>query len=114
MSLKLRDIELAKPTDSQSSPRVASVWRGAILPYLATRLGLVLVGLVADFYLLPLLKQNPILPSPAANTHFPDLLWLMWQRFDSGLYLNLAKAGYWPASTLHTTRTGLFSRSIRS
>ncbi len=61
-----------------------------------------MVGLLADFYLLPLLKHNPILPSLTANTHLPDALWLMWQRFDSGFYLNLASSGYWPASTLHT------------
>lgn len=78
------------------------MWRGAILPYVVTRLGLVVVGLLADFYILPLLKYTSILPSPAANTHFPNLLWLMWQRFDSGFYLNIAQAGYWSASTLHT------------
>ena len=94
MTQKIRDTKL--------SPGSASIWRSAIISYLATRLGLILVGLVADFYLLPLLKQNPILPSLALNTRFPDLLWQMWQRFDSGFYLSIAKTGYWPAGTLHT------------
>jgi hypothetical protein len=105
MIVKIQDSELTRPAESQPSHEstpVAPEWLGAMLPYLATRLGLVVVGLVADFYLLPLMKPNPVLPSPAANTHFPDLLWLMWQRFDSGFYLNIAQAGYWPASTLHT------------
>jgi len=102
MILKTLDTQLSQSGDGQSALRTASIWRGAILPYLATRLCLVLVGLLADFYILPLLKHNPVLLSPTANTHFPDLLWLMWQRFDSGFYLNLAKSGYWPASTLHT------------
>lgn len=102
MIQNIRDTRLTESADSQASPGAALIWHGAVFPYLATRSGLILVGLVADFYLLPLLKQNPVLPSLALNTRFPDLLWLMWQRFDSGFYLNLAQAGYWPASTLHT------------
>ena len=102
MILKTLDTHLSQSGYDRASARAASIWHSAILPYLATRFGLVLVGLLADFYLLPLLKHNSVLPSPAANTQFPDLLWLMWQRFDSGFYLNLAKTGYWPASTLHT------------
>jgi Dolichyl-phosphate-mannose-protein mannosyltransferase len=102
MILKEFDGQLKQSEDRQSSPSTPSIWRGAILPYLSTRLCLVLIGLLTDFYILPLLKSSPVLPSPPANTHFPDTLWLMWQRFDSGFYLNLAKSGYWSASTLHT------------
>ena len=102
MITKPLNSQLSQSGESQPSLRSATVWRDALLPYLVTRLGLVLVGLLADFYILPLLKHTAILPSPAANTHFPDLLWLMWQRFDSGFYLNLATSGYWSASTLHT------------
>lgn len=102
MAINIRDTEFPQLEDSQLSPKSASIWRGAILPYLVTRLSLLLVGLVTDFYLLPLLRQSPVLPSLALNTHFPDLLWVMWRRFDSGFYLDLAKSGYWPASTLHT------------
>jgi hypothetical protein len=102
VTLKIRDTEITQPADRQRSPGDASILRSAILSYLATRLGLILVGLVADFYILPLLKQNPVLPPLAVNTRFPDLLWQIWQRFDSGFYLGIAKTGYWPASTLHT------------
>lgn len=102
MTIKPQSSQLGELERKQTPSRTTSIWVGAIIPYLGTRLCLVLVGLLADFYLLPLLKRNPITPSLSANTHFPDALWLMWQRFDSGFYLNLAKAGYWPTSTLHT------------
>jgi hypothetical protein len=99
---KSLDNQIRQSEDRLYPPGSASIWRGAILPYLVTRLGLVLIGLLADFYILPLLKSSPVLPSPTANRHFPDALWLMWQHFDSGFYLNLANSGYWPTSTLHT------------
>lgn len=86
-------------TDVQSAS--LSIWQGAILPYLGTRLALVLVGLLADFYILPLLKPTSPLPSVGANTHFPNLLWLMWQRFDSGFYLNIARGGYSAVNQIH-------------
>lgn len=102
MILKALHGQQRQSEDRQSPSGNASIWRDALLPYLVTRLSLVLIGLLTDFYILPLLKSNSVLPSPAANTRFPDALWLMWQRFDSGFYLGLAKSGYWPASTLHT------------
>lgn len=108
MSLKPLDAQLSQSGDEQVSNRTRSIWRGAILPYLVTRFGLVLVGLLADFYILPLLNHYSVLASLPANTHFPNLFWLMWQRFDSGFYLDLAKAGYWPASTLHTSSNWAF------
>ena len=79
-----------------------SIGREAVLPYLGTRVVLVLVGLLADFYILPMIKSDPILPRATTNTQFPSALWLMWQRFDSGFYLGIAINGYWSASTLHT------------
>ena len=66
----------------------------ALLPYLITRVGLVLVGLLADYYLLPLHKPSRVLASIRANARFPENLQLMWQRFDSGFYLGIAKSGY--------------------
>lgn len=97
-----QDSQLQQPEENPPAPGTDSTWRRAIMPYLATRLSLVFVGLLADFYFLPLLKPNAVLPSVTANTRFPGALWLMWQRFDSGFYINLAQYGYWPASTLHT------------
>ncbi len=85
-----------------------TVWLDALLPYLGTRIVLVLVGLLANFYILPLMVSNPILPSHAVNIRFPQALWLMWQRFDSGFYLGIAQHGYWPASTLHSASNWVF------
>jgi hypothetical protein len=87
---------------------ISSIWHEALLPYLETRLLLVLVGLLADFYILPLLKSNPLLSPVDLNTHFPDTLWLMWKHFDAGFYVDIAEHGYWAASTLHTTSNWIF------
>lgn len=92
----------------QQSEKSVSFWRDALLPYLGTRLVLILVGLLAAFYILPLLKSNAILPSVSENTRFPDVLWAMWRRFDSGFYLDIARNGYWPASTLKGASNWIF------
>src|SRR2546428_11546430 len=107
------EVESASPeqvtSDRNQHPHNFTIlWREALFPYLGTRAILVLVGLLAQFYILPLLKSNPILPSPTMNTHFPDALWLMWRRFDSGFYVDIAQHGYWPASTLHTASNWIF------
>jgi hypothetical protein len=70
----------------------SEVWHDALLPYLVTRLALVVVGLLANFYLIPLTINNSALYAP-----FPQALWLMWHRFDSGFYLSIAHGGYGPA-----------------
>jgi len=101
-NITAQDTQLPPSVENPPAPRTNSIWRGAIMPYLATRISLVFVGLLADFYFLPLLKRNSVLPSVTANTRFPDALWLMWERFDSGFYTTLAQYGYWSASTLHT------------
>lgn len=79
-----------------------------LVPYLTTRLALVLVGLLTELYLLPLMKPNPIEPPLAQNTQFPTLLWEMWRRFDAGFYINIAQGGYWPASTLNSASNWIF------
>jgi Dolichyl-phosphate-mannose-protein mannosyltransferase len=80
----------------------SAIWHDAILPYLGTRLVLFIVGLLATFYILPLMINDPILPVHTNYVRFPQALWLMWQHFDSGFYLDIAKNGYWGADTLHT------------
>lgn len=90
------------------SPIVVELWRYALLPYLSTRCLLVIVGLLANFYLMPLIIANPVLPSHTANIQFPQALWLMWQRFDSGYYLYIAHHGYGTASTLHSHSNWVF------
>lgn len=82
--------------------------REVFLPYLGTRVMLVLIGLGAIFYLLPLLKSDPILPSVQDTLRFPDVLWLMWRHFDSGFYVDIAMHGYWPASTLNMASNWIF------
>ena len=89
MFLKPLDAQLSQVGDGQAPARASSIWRDAILPYLATRFSLVLVGLLADFYILPLLSHYSVLASLPANTHFPGLFWLMWQRFGANLHAHL-------------------------
>ncbi|HZU69695.1 MAG TPA: hypothetical protein VFA09_20645 [Ktedonobacteraceae bacterium] len=85
-----------------------STWQEALLPYFGTRIVLVFVGLLADFYILPLLKVGSYISPVAQNTHFPDALWLMWNHFDAGFYVGIAQDGYWPASTLHQMSDWIF------
>jgi hypothetical protein len=92
----------------RSGHTVVCFLREVLLPYLGTRLMLVLIGLGAIFYLLPLLKSDPILPSVQATLRFPDVLWLMWRHFDSGFYVDIAMHGYWPASTLNMASNWIF------
>ncbi len=103
-----RKVDTPPTSSNQQRSTLSSLWHEALLPYLCTRLVLVLVGLLADFYLLPLLKSNPILPPISLNTHFPDTLWLMWKHFDAGFYVDIAEHGYWAASTLRTTSNWIF------
>lgn len=87
--------------------QASSLWQEAILPYLISRLALLIVGLFAAFSILPLLKQNAVLPS-VENSRWPDALWLIWSRFDAGFYVDIAQHGYWAASTLSTTSNWIF------
>jgi len=103
-----KEIDQQPATSIQNTSFTSSIWQDALLPYLGTRLALVLVGLLADFYILPLLKSHTILSSVASNTRFPGALWLMWNHFDAGFYVDIAKNGYWAASTLHTMSNWIF------
>ncbi|HLI70177.1 MAG TPA: glycosyltransferase family 39 protein [Ktedonobacteraceae bacterium] len=76
---------------------LSEIWHNALLPYLGTRLLLVMVGLLANFYLTPLIISQPTLHIHSTYTRFPQVLWLMWNRFDSGFYLSIAQGGYRPA-----------------
>jgi hypothetical protein len=101
-------VDTCTPPLIEIADKTTSFWRDALLPYLGTRLALVLVGLLGAFYILPLLKSNAVLPSVSENTRFPDVLWAMWNRFDAGFYLDIAKNGYWPASTLKGMSNWIF------
>src|SRR6266699_4689251 len=108
MITKELETDIQPASSVQLTSTVAPIWREALLPYLCNRLVLVLVGLLADFYILPLLKSNSLLSPVKLNTHFPDTLWLMWRHFDAGFYIDIAEHGYWAASTLHTMSNWIF------
>lgn len=92
----------------EKRPAASQIWREAILPYLGTRLIVLAIGLLSMYYVLPVLISNPRLPTFAAQGSFPQSLWLMWGRFDSGFYLDIARRNYWPASTLHSRTDWVF------
>lgn len=75
-------------------PLLSQLWNDALLPYLGTRLVLVIVGLLATYYIMPLIIPNPRLPAYSEHSVFPQVLWQMWQRFDSGFYVDIAQHGY--------------------
>ncbi len=84
------------------------VWSEVIMPFLVIRLLLFVVGIVTVYYILPLVNRNqPVFPG-ARLSHFPDMLFLMWDRFDSGFYLSIAHDGYWGPETLHGMSTWAF------
>jgi hypothetical protein len=86
----------------------SNIWREAILPYLGTRLVLLIVGLLATFYILPVMVNDPVLPAHATYVRFPQALWFMWFHFDSGFYTDIARHGYWGAETLHSMSNWAF------
>src|SRR5438445_181095 len=79
------------PQHTQNRTTFSELWQDALLPYLGTRLVLIIVGLLTTLYLLPLIKTTGIYPTPGK---FPQVFWLMWQHFDSGFYLSIAHGGY--------------------
>ena len=86
----------------------SDLWRYAVVPFLATRALLSLVAVLADFYILPLIRAFPGKPKSASLSRFPDFLWLNWQHLDSGFYLDLARDGYWPSATLNHLSNWVF------
>ncbi|MGH2509003.1 MAG: glycosyltransferase family 39 protein [Ktedonobacteraceae bacterium] len=100
---------LAQPAPTVlESATFADLWRDALLPYLGIRLIFMLIGLFTLYYIEPvIIKQYP-LATVTAHIHFPQVLWHMWIRFDSGFYLDIAQHGYWSARTLHTRSNWAF------
>src|SRR5260370_3362346 len=93
---------------SSETTTASEIWKEAILPYLGTRLIIVVIGLLATYYVLPLLMSNPRLPTFSVEGVFPQSLWLMWNRFDSGFYTDISQPRYSPASTLHNHPHSVF------
>lgn len=88
----------------------SQIWQDALLPYLGTRLVLVVVGLLATYYMMPLVVSNPILADHATNMPFPQSLWMMWKHFDSGFYISIAQFNYVKATPemLHVRTNWVF------
>ncbi len=93
---------------SSHAPIDREAWRDILLAFAVTRLALVGVGLLAVFYIYPLLKGNPIGHVPGSDTRLPDALWLLWLRFDGSFYVDIAKHGYWPPLSLHHASNWVF------
>src|SRR5579859_4393944 len=68
----------------QEKATLAQIWKEAILPYLGTRLVIFVVGLFATYYILPQITSASLRADSATKMAFPQSLWLMWARFDSG------------------------------
>ena len=82
--------------------------RDVLAPFVTTRLALVFIGLLAQFYISPLMTENLTGHPIAANLRLPSALWLMWQRFDSNYYTFIAHHSYYLASTLHSRSDWVF------
>jgi Gpi18-like mannosyltransferase len=71
-----------------------------VLPFLVTRFVLVVIGLIAIYYVLPLLDPHQPISSHLNQAHGLDKLIGMWARFDSGFYIGIAQGGYQNAASL--------------
>ncbi len=80
---------------------LVQLWSLVVLPFLAIRLLLLLVGVVTIYYIVPLINRQQPIHLDDRNMRFPAMLVFMWDRFDSGFYLDIAHNGYWGANTLH-------------
>ncbi|GAC1378569.1 MAG: hypothetical protein NVSMB44_47830 [Ktedonobacteraceae bacterium] len=97
--------------ESQPAAKYATlriIWSRVILPFLAVRIGLELVGVVAFYYILPLLDRKAPIGSDVRALHLHDFLLLMWRHFDSGFYLWIAYHGYSGADTIRTASNWAF------
>jgi len=107
--------DLIRPADRREgalyggrAPLDREAWRDILLAFAVTRLALLGVGLLAVFYIYPLLKGNPIGHVLGSDTRLPDALWLLWLRFDGSFYVDIAKHGYWPPLSLHHASNWVF------
>ncbi|GAC1433566.1 MAG: hypothetical protein PVS3B3_12600 [Ktedonobacteraceae bacterium] len=79
---------------------LAQVWAFALLPFLVSRLLLLLVGVVTVTYIEPLVNRKQPIVLAVQQSHFPAILWWMWSRFDTGFYIDIAQHGYWGRGSL--------------
>ena len=93
---------------SSRRSQISQLWSLVVLPFLAIRLLLLVVGLVTIYYVEPLVNRLQPIHLDAQSTQFPQMLWMMWSRFDSGFYLSIARDGYGSAAALHGASSWAF------
>lgn len=71
-----------------------------VVPFLVTRLVLIVIGLIAIYYFLPLLDPHQPISNHLSQVHGIDRLISIWGRFDSGFYIGIAQGGYQNADSL--------------
>jgi len=109
-------VEHEIPDEIQSVPHVpsrwrttlAQVWSFALLPFLVSRLLLLLVGVVTVTYIEPLVSRKQPIALASQQSHVPAILWWMWSRFDTGFYIDIAQHGYWGRDSLHGQSNWVF------
>ncbi len=77
------------------------IFTEVIVPFVLIRLLLLLIGILTIIYIEPLINMHQPIHLDQQHSRWPDMLWLMWDKFDSGFYITLAAGGYWGADTLH-------------
>jgi hypothetical protein len=76
------------------------LWAGAILPFALIRALLAVIGVVANYYLVPFVNAAQPTAGSATPGNLPSALWWSWARFDSGYYLSIAAHGYQAADSI--------------
>src|SRR5690348_9237511 len=79
--------------------------RVILLPFLLTRMLLLIVGYITWMFLAPHLMGASYLPK---HSDLFNLSWQMWRWFDSYWYLGITEHGYAPGSALHTATNWVF------
>lgn len=107
---KETEIEAQEPVlhlEAKHTP-LRVLWSRVLLPLLAIRVLLELIGLITFYYVQPLLDRKLPIGSDLRGLHARDVLLLMWKHFDSGYYLWIAHDGYAGADTLHSATNWAF------
>jgi Predicted integral membrane protein len=96
-----RQISLEEITEKRAALRPQSrksqlgdIARNVIVPFLATRLALLAIGLTTIYYILPLINPSQPIHSNLQTLPFSQMLYSMWAHFDSGFFTGIARRGY--------------------
>lgn len=91
-----------EPMSWRIAGRGLQIWRSrsveigtkVILPFVVTRVILLVIGLGTIYYILPLINNNQPIHSDLQLQPFSRMLYKMWVRFDSGFFIGIAASGY--------------------